>query len=81
VAEFEDEKFIVLPMKYVNEMPSYLQADLGEVLSNIAWQREQQGFNPEAKYYVCNRDEPYAEEVLRVILTGEEDKEDEQINL
>lgn len=29
--------------------------------------REEEGRNPEPKYYVVNQDEPYAEEVLNII--------------
>lgn len=57
----------------------YLTQEENEVftklLTKIASGRAQEGKQPFNKYYVCNIDEPYSEEVLKAILKGEEEKE------
>ena len=43
---------------------------LDEILNVIADGRKKDGKKPDNSYYICNTDEPYADEVLRVILTA-----------
>ena len=45
--------------------------DLDVILNTIADGRKKDGKKPNNSYYVCNTDEPYAEEVLEVILKAE----------
>ena len=62
--EFE-EKFIVMNRKYLKDIPgAYFSFFLAMI----------EAYVPNNKYYVCNQDEPYANEVLRIILEGEEAK-------
>lgn len=44
-------------------------------LIKVVEQYRQANGKPLNKYYICNKDEPYAEEVLSVILKGEVRKE------
>ncbi len=67
-----EEKFLVINFKHLFVLlrthPELMQQFLSaykELAKHI----------PKNKYYVCNQDEPYAEEVLRVILNGEEKKQ------
>ncbi|MBE9595118.1 MAG: hypothetical protein IMF19_16760 [Proteobacteria bacterium] len=68
MAEFE-EKFYVVNYKYLNSLthPYYkgLIYLIMDILNRVL---------PKNKYYVCNQDEPYADEVLQVILAGEDKK-------
>ena len=49
---------------------------LDAILNTIADGRKKDGKNSDNSYYICNTDEPYADEVLEVILKAEgEDKE------
>ena len=79
MARFEDDKFIVLPTKYVEQMPSTLKTQLAYVCDRVRTLRsDAKGeYTPVPKYYVCNQDEPYAQDVLNTILLGEERKEAE----
>jgi len=45
--------------------------NLEYVLSRYAYHRLTTGKDPDAKYYVCNQDEPYADQVLAVILENQ----------
>jgi len=42
---------------------------LDAILNTIADGRKKDGKNPNNSYYICNTDEPYADEVLKVILS------------
>lgn len=44
------------------------------ILARIASCRMREKKNPINDYYICNKDEPYADEVLKVILRGEDAK-------
>ena len=69
MAEFE-EKFIVINRKHFAEkgIPDYLLENLQDTLGKI------EAYLPGHKYYVCNQDEPYAQDILAMILKGEEAK-------
>ena len=45
--------------------------NLDDVLNTIADGRKKDGKKPVNSYYICNKDEPYADEVLEVILKAE----------
>lgn len=47
---------------------------LDEILNIIAAGRKKDGKKPINSYYICNIDEPYANEVNKVILKGESEK-------
>ena len=48
--------------------------DLDAVLNTIADGRKKDGKTPDNSYYICNTDEPYADEVLKVILKAESEE-------
>ena len=47
---------------------------LDAVLNAIADGRKKDGKKPNNSYYICNTDEPYADEVLEVILKAESEE-------
>ena len=47
---------------------------LDAVLNTIADGRKKDGKKPDNSYYICNTDEPYADDVLAVILNAESDE-------
>lgn len=47
---------------------------LDVILNTIADGRKKDGKNPDNSYYFCNTDEPYADEVIEVILKVESKK-------
>jgi hypothetical protein len=64
-------KFLVINYKYLDallvELPKLAQ-DFMSILQEIS------KYLPDNNYYVCNCDEPYAQEVIRIILDGEKAK-------
>lgn len=83
--KFEPDKFIVINRKHIKELDKFLNdngaptATRSTVLLSNAIQRfgDSCAMNTKPlkqKYYVCNQDEPYADEVLKVILEGEKIK-------
>ena len=72
--KFEDDKFIVIPTKYLEEVSQTVRVHLDSVLERVRALRLLDKKDPYPKYYVCNRDEDYAEDVLNEILRGEERK-------
>ncbi len=89
-AEYE-EKFIVLNKKHINEYlkawkknPKTKNAFRENLIVKsiynilIAFKEDyefQTGKELNQEYIICNKDEPYAEDVLKVILEGENKKE------
>ena len=67
MVEFE-EKFFVVNLKHIDRMHPLTRKSVCEALDYI------DRSIPNNEYYVCNQDEPYADEVLRVILEGEKIK-------
>jgi len=65
--EFE-EKFLVINWKHLKAMPYTLFERMADLLEAM------QPHLPDNKYYVCNQDEPYAQDVLDVISRGEDEK-------
>lgn len=64
-----EEKFIVINKKYLKKVPP-------SVRNNFLWALEDfLTYLPENKYIVCNQDEPYANEILKMILDSETKKE------
>lgn len=64
-----EEKFFVINKKYLGEIPKELREKFTTALSDI------RSYLPNNKYYVCNQDEPYASEVLKLILFDEMQKQ------
>ena len=77
MAAFEDSKFIVIPTKYLDRLTVTARVQLRTVLNRVQGLRAEDGKESENKYYVVNRNEPYADDVLNTILLGEERKERE----
>lgn len=71
-----EEKFIVIKWddvhKYLTEGDFLLLAKLTAKIAE--GRRAGRKPRPINKYYVCNQDEPYAKEVINIILGGEERK-------
>lgn len=67
MAKYE-EKFIVINNKHINELPLQDKDEFIQALVKI------RKLIPENKYLVCNQDEPYAQNVLDIILSGEDAK-------
>ncbi len=58
-------------LKYLTDNQiKYLDA----VLNTIADGRKKDGKKTENSYFICNTDEPYADEVLEIILKGESEE-------
>ncbi|GHV91193.1 hypothetical protein AGMMS50268_16960 [Spirochaetia bacterium] len=82
-----DEKFIVINRKRFEEMAAiepggYFRCPEGALLENaiMVFTRDYEcitGKKMNQKYVVCNLDEPYADEVVRIILEGEREKKEE----
>jgi hypothetical protein len=53
------------------------QETLGSFMDKIARGRACDGKQPVNYYYICNRDEPYAEAVYSAILEGEESRQEQ----
>ncbi len=90
MAKYE-EKFLVINFKRFDELnnkcsqgtfgfiPNQAVLSLMEALNNFKETYEANVKPLDQKYYVCNQDEPYAQEVFDIILKGETDKETKQI--
>ncbi len=74
MAEFIPYKFVVIATKYIKTMKGKNRQRLRWVLQDIASQRKRQGKETFADYYVCNKDELYADKVIKTILDGENAK-------
>lgn len=72
MAVYEDNKYIVVPMKHFHNLSLSDRNELRAIVKKIATPN---------KYFVCNQDEPYAEEVIKIILEGESKKEEERDGL
>ena len=73
--KYDPDKFIMITTKDLLELPKQMQNTLQEICVWVEIARRERGADPYPKYYVCNQDEPYAQEVLRIILDGEKEKE------
>ena len=70
-AEFHEDKFLVLKTADIEHYLNYNQKlEFQDCLRAIKRGREIEKKPGVNKYYVCNRDEPYAEDVIRLILQG-----------
>lgn len=76
MAKYE-EKYIVLPLKYTEQLSEAGKDALRGICVTVqALRTKAKGGMPSSeKYYVCNQDEPYADHVLQTILNGETLKE------
>ena len=63
-----EENFLVMNLKHLEKIPAYPLKWFKAILEEVA------RYLPVNKYYVCNQDEPYAEEVINIILRGEDEK-------
>lgn len=69
-------KHVVIKKDDINEYLSFSnQRNLYAMISEISTKRKLAGKNPENDYIVCNKDEPYAQYVLAIVLNGEIEKE------
>ena len=76
MAVFEDDKFIVIPTKYLDRLSMTLRGQLKYITARVRDLRiEDRKHNLDPRYYVVNQDEKYALDVLNTILLGEERKE------
>ena len=70
--EIDLDKFIVINKKHLEEAEEEIPDKIVEFLDILGYISN---WIPDNLYYVCNADEPYAEEVLAIILAGELKKE------
>ncbi len=71
-----NDKFTVLKIEDIEKYLSFVEKELlGTLIDNIQIGREKDGKSASNTYYVVNTDEPYAEEVLRLILQREDEKQ------
>jgi hypothetical protein len=61
----KDDMFIVINRKHLKNIPEPVLHDVNEPMQVLLEHL------PPNKYYVCNTDEPYAKDVLNIILEGE----------
>jgi hypothetical protein len=75
MAEFK-EKYIVINQDILDKLNPYVSGAFQVALDNLAMNyAEVTGeYLHNKKYYVCNQDEPYAEDIIKAILKGEDDK-------
>lgn len=75
MAQFEDDKFLVLKWGDIRDhLPAPRIQWLESICDEIGAGRQMMGKERVNQYYVCNRDEPYAREILVAIMRGEDDK-------
>jgi len=67
MTEFEN-KFFVVNLKHLDKIPPYYRNFI-----NLAFDKIKQHV-PDNSYFVCNQDEPYAKDVIRIIMDGEDAK-------
>lgn len=67
-------KYVVLGYEDLEKLPFVDQTALASLIEHTTRLRASEGRNPSPLYFVCNQDEPYAEEVWQVILRGERGK-------
>lgn len=68
MAEFQEDKYIVIPTKYVDKMPVQVRHRLLDIQNEIRELRKFEGKSDWPKYLVGKQSEPYAEEVKDLIL-------------
>ncbi len=75
----DEMKFVVIKkedaLKY---LPEPMLQSLETILNTIASARAENGKKPINEYWICNKDEPYAEMVHGVIVAGEISKYDDK---
>ena len=64
-----EEKFFVINKKHLSKVPREKMDAFSKALKAI------QPYLPDHKYYTCNQDEDYAEDVLKLILFDEMKKQ------
>lgn len=74
MAKYE-EKFVVLNKNHLDNLPDDIRESFRLSLSEV------QTRIPKNKYYVCNQDESYSDEVLGIIMEGEDLKAKEDNRL
>lgn len=75
MTEFEEGKFLVLKWSDIEKLSITNRGMVYAIIEKIGKLRCREGRDPDPKYYVCNRDEPYSMDVLNMILIGEDKKE------
>lgn len=74
----EHGKYVVIKVDDMREyLPSSVIDELTDILELIAEGRTCAGKQRYNNYVVCNQDEPYADDVWRLILQGERVKHDQ----
>jgi hypothetical protein len=71
----KEDKFIVFPKKDLLGISAAQLAVLDEIDQLVQLNRLRRGVSQFPKFITCNQDEPYAEEVWRIILECETAKE------
>ena len=74
-AEFHEDKYIILKRETLTLLTPVERNGLEKAILQLEVAMLKNKIPTDNKYYVCNRDEPYAPEVIRLILEGEYNKE------
>ena len=69
---FEDDKYIIIKKSDLEEFLTDDEISNIELYLNTILLKK--NLTNHHKYYVCNRDEPYAKDVIMLIMKGEMDK-------
>lgn len=65
-------KYIVLKVEDIEDVATYTEKEtLKDIAERVSMLRKRQGRNTKPEYYIVNKDEPYADEVRKLIEGGE----------
>jgi hypothetical protein len=74
MAEYIENKWVVLKTEDIAKLPNTKRVLLDEIIGMIKAVRQAEGKPGMNEYLVCNKKEPYAEDVWKVISDGEDKK-------
>ena len=77
-AVFYPNKYIVIPTKYMGQMPPLMLRAINQIMRWLRGARIRADKQPNAAYIVLKAYEPYAEEVKKMIMDHETDKNNNQ---
>ena len=75
MAKLELDKYLVLKWSDLDRLAITNRGMVGAIIEKVSKIREAEGRDTDPRYYVCNQDEPYAQQVIDTILAGEDAKE------
>lgn len=69
----EEDKFLVIKREDIKSLPLGLQEDLNIIIEHITAKKIAEQRNPDAQYWVVNKDEPYSD-IVKDLIFAHEDK-------